>query len=103
MLKDRLFKPIIICISILGIAYFGYRAVREDLTRQQENPFEYNIDHFKETDENLYHYSEETAIFIPLERVFGLTLTADNRIAVSGDDSILQRGQEIGRWYRPPA
>ena len=87
--KDRLVIAAVITISIAGIVYFGYQAISENSNRNQENPFEYNLENFKKTDASFMHYSEVGRIRIELQNVYGIAIGPDDQIYVSGDDSVL--------------
>ncbi len=87
--KERLLTVAVIVISVAGILYFGYRAIRDNAARNQENPFEYDIERFKQSDTELVHYSEVGRIPLELQNVFGVSIGPDDRIYVSGDSSIL--------------
>lgn len=87
--KHRLIPVAVIVISVAGILYFGYRAIRDNSIRNQENPFEYDIESFKKSDADLVQYTEVGRIRVELQTVFGVSVGPDDRIYVSGDDSIL--------------
>lgn len=87
--KDRILTGIIITVSVAGILYFGYRALSENSKKNQENPFEYNIENFKKSGADLIHYSELKQIQIDLQNVYGISVGPDDRIYVSGDESVL--------------
>ena len=87
--KDRLVIAAVITVSVAGILYFGYQAISENSNRNQENPFEYNLENFKKSDARLNHYSEVGRIRIELQNVYGVAIGPDDRIYVSGDDSVL--------------
>jgi len=87
--KERLLTVAVIVISVAGILYFGYRAIRDNAVRNQENPFEYDIERFKQSDAELVHYSEVGRIPLELQNVFGISIGPDDRIYVSGESSIL--------------
>ncbi|UCE22099.1 MAG: hypothetical protein JSV46_07780, partial [Candidatus Aminicenantes bacterium] len=86
--KERLLTIAVIVISVAGILYFGYRAIRDNSARNQENPFEYDIERFKQSDADLVHYTEVGRIPLELQNVFGVSIGPDDRIYVSGDNSI---------------
>ena len=87
--KERLLTVAVIVISVAGILYFGYRAIRDNSARNQENPFEYDVERFKKSDADLVHYTEAGRIPLELQNVFGVSIGPDDRIYVSGDESIL--------------
>lgn len=87
--KDRLATWVIITVSVAGILYFGYQAISESSKRNQENPFEYNIENFKKSGADIIHYSEVKHIQINLQNVYGISVGPDDNIYISGDDSVL--------------
>jgi hypothetical protein len=87
--KERLLTVAVIAVSVAGILYFGYKAIRDYSARSQGNPFEYNIEDFEKSDDALVHYTEVGRILIELKIVFGVSVGPDDRIYVSGDDSVL--------------
>jgi hypothetical protein len=92
--KDRLIIAVVITISVAGIVYFGYQAISDNANRNQENPFEYDLEEFKKSDPSLNHYSEKARIRIELRNVSGLAIGPDDHIYVSGDDSVLVFDEE---------
>jgi hypothetical protein len=80
---------IILIVSLAGILYFGYRAVEENSRTSVENPFEYDLEAFKKSSGDLLHYSEVGRIELPLENIYALAVGPDDRIYVSGVDSVL--------------
>ncbi|MCP4724998.1 MAG: hypothetical protein GY863_08185 [bacterium] len=87
--NDRLLTRAIIVISVIGITYFGYQAISYNLKRNQENPFEYNIENFKENDPELLHYSEIRRIPLDMQKVHGIAVGAGDELFVTGDSSVL--------------
>ena len=87
--KKRLLTIAVIAISVAGILYFGSKAIRDNSARSQGNPFEYDIEDFKKSGAALVHYTEVGRIDIELKSVFGVFVGPDDRIYVSGDDSLL--------------
>ena len=59
-------------VTLAGIA--GVSLLKEESGRNQENPFEYNIDNFKTIDKSLLKYSEETPIKIEYKKYFSITI-----------------------------
>ena len=86
--KDRIWTGAIITISMAGILFFGYKAIYENSRRNQDNPFEYNIDRYKVSDADLVHFSEVGQIPLEMHHVFGLAVGPDDNIYVSGDEAI---------------
>ncbi|MCJ7579714.1 MAG: hypothetical protein MUP98_04165 [Candidatus Aminicenantes bacterium] len=87
--KDRIWTGAVIIISMMGILFFGYKAIQKNSVRYQKNPFEYNIDRYKENDVRLVHYSEVDRIPLELAYVYGLAVGPEENIYVSGDKTIL--------------
>ncbi len=89
MNKDRLLVGTILAVSVAGILYFGYRAVRDNTKNDQRNPFAYDIQSYKGKGADLVQYSEKGPIPIDLPEASGVALGPDDRIYVSGGDSVL--------------
>jgi len=87
--KDRIWSGVIIVLSVAGILFFGYKAIHENSKRNQDNPFEYDIERFKESDASLVHFSEVGRIPLELPHVYGLAVGPEGNIYVSGDNAIL--------------
>jgi len=87
--KDRIWTGIVIVLSMAGILFFGYKAIHENSLRKQDNPFEYNIERYKESDTDLVQYSEVNQIALDLPSVYGLAVGPEDNIYVSGDETIL--------------
>lgn len=93
-INDRLLTRTIIIISVLGILYFGYHAVSEFINKNQNNPFEYNIENFKKSDAGLIHYSEIRQIPLSIQHVKGIAVDSEGNIYVTGDKSVLVLNNE---------
>ncbi len=87
--KDRIWTGAVIIISMMGILFFGYKAIRENSLRNQENPFEYNIERFKENDASLVKYSEVNQMPIEVPHVYGLAVGPEENRYGSGDNAML--------------
>jgi hypothetical protein len=74
-------------VTLAGIA--GVSLLNEESGRNQENPYEYNIDNFKTIDKNLLKYNEETPISIDYNKYFSITIDKNDRLFVSVDKKIL--------------
>jgi hypothetical protein len=86
--KDRFLTGAIIIIAMAGIAYFGYQAVSDVLTKTDDNPFEYNIDYFKKSDSLLHTYKQVAQLELNFDRPYAIAMGADNNLIASGDDMI---------------
>ncbi|MCK4764564.1 MAG: NHL repeat-containing protein [Candidatus Aminicenantes bacterium] len=87
--NDRLLTIIIIVVSLAGIFYFGGRAILENSKKNGENPFEYNIEYFKKSGAAMLHYDEVKQVKINLPKVYGIAVGPEDRLYVSGDNSVL--------------
>jgi hypothetical protein len=87
--KDKVRTGIILAVSLAGILYFGYRAVRDNPKHDQENPFVYDIKRYEQSGSDLVLYSELKSIPIPLPVVSGIAIGPDNEIYVSGNHTVL--------------
>ncbi len=83
--KDRLLTVGIIIISVMGIVYFGYNAFSGGSGGDQSNPFEYNIDHFKKSDEALNHYTEIKQISPDMQKLYAIAIGPGDNLFISGD------------------
>ena len=92
--QDRLLLGIIITISVAGILFFGIRAVYENIGGDRENPFEYDIEHFKKSGADRIAYSEVDRLEIEMEHPYGIAVGVDDTIYVSGEDSVLILNKE---------
>jgi len=96
---DRLITAAVIFVSLAGIIYFGLRAVSDGSRSSGENPFAYDIDQFVQSGADQVLYSEVQTIRLPLTHVYAIALASDDRLYVSGVDSILilsRAGQTLG-------
>jgi len=84
---DRLTTGIIVTLSVLGLIYFGYQAFFTESNIDQPNPFEYNIDHFKKSDEALHHHSEINTISVDKQKLTALAIGPGDKLYVGGDNS----------------
>jgi len=76
---------IILAVVIIAVIAGDYISKRPDKTKS--NPYEYNIDEFKDVDEDLVLYKETKNFKIGFEEPSAITIT-NNKIFVSGDASI---------------
>jgi DNA-binding beta-propeller fold protein YncE len=87
--KDRLLTNIVITLSLLGIFYFGYQAISDSLNDKSENPFEYNIEYFKQSDTELHHYLQSDQISIKMNQPSAIAVGPNDRMYVADDTEIL--------------
>ncbi|MEZ5105292.1 MAG: hypothetical protein R2757_12410 [Draconibacterium sp.] len=76
---------IVLAVVIIAVIAGDYISKRPDKTKS--NPYEYNIDEFKDVDEDLVLYKETKNFKIGFEEPSAITIT-NNKIFVSGDASI---------------
>lgn len=74
-------------ITLTGIA--GISLLKQESGRNQNNPFEYNIDNFKNIDKSLLTYKEEEPIKIDYKDYFSITIDTKDQLYVSVDKKIL--------------
>jgi len=86
--NDRFLTGVIIAISIMGLLYFGLSAISEDSERNQENPFEYNIEIFKETGSEQVDYNEEITFPLNMSHPTGIAIGPEDDIFVAGDGQL---------------
>jgi ligand-binding sensor domain-containing protein len=87
--KDKYSTRIIIILAVAGILYFGYKAISDNMLKDEPNPFEYNIENFKRTDASLIHYKQIQQIELSLQKPHALAIGPDDNIYVSGDSKYL--------------
>lgn len=92
--KDKILTGAILVVSLAGILYFGYLAIRDNARNNQENPFAYNIESFEDSDAELVHYSEAGRIKTGLPEVSGIAVGPDDAIYVIGGNSVLIYNRE---------
>lgn len=86
--KDRLLTGVIIILSVTGVLYFGLRAILENAQKNQENPFEYNIENFKKSDVALIQFDEILLIELDFEINCGIAIGFEDRLFLTGDKSV---------------
>jgi hypothetical protein len=87
--NDRILTIVITLLALSGVIYFGLSVVRDDNKKEQHNPFEYNIDHFKQSGKDQVAYREAAPVAVPLLRLYALAVNRRDRIYVTGDRSLL--------------
>lgn len=87
--RDKILTGAILAVSVAGVLYFGTMAVRDNAKKNQQNPFAYDIKSYKASGADLIHYSEVGRIPIELPMVSGIAVGPDDRIYVSGNDSVI--------------
>jgi len=86
--KGKILTGAILTVSVAGVLYFGYRAIRDNAKNDQQNPFAYDIKAYETSGADLIHYSEVDRIPIELTKVSGIAVGPEDRIYVSGNDSV---------------
>jgi DNA-binding beta-propeller fold protein YncE len=95
--SDRRLTTVILTIAIIGAIYFGYRVISDSPDNNPENPFEYNIEHYKKSDSSLHHYIESGQIKLADNEWLGIALDATGQIFVTGTEKLLIFDKE----YKP--
>jgi hypothetical protein len=85
MTRDNILILLVLIVSVIGVLFFGYKAVRDDAGMEGENPFSYDIQNFEASGSDWVHYAEVAQIPIPSSIVSGIAIGPDDRIYVSGD------------------
>ncbi len=91
---DRLITGLIIFLSVVGILYFGGRAIYENTRRNQENPFEYDVEGFKRSGADRVSHHEVRRIQLDLEHVLAIAIGPNDELYVSGDSFICALDKE---------
>lgn len=86
-------KNFYLILVLIGIGFLAALAVKKLATRptekKDENPFEYNVDEFKNVPPELINYKELPEIKVPLKNLRGIAIDSNNRIYVTGDKNLL--------------
>ncbi len=77
-------------MSVVGMVYFGLRAVSDNMKKNQENPFEYNLDSYTKSDSSLFQYAQISAIPVAMDNLYGIAVDSEDFIYVSGDHSLIK-------------
>lgn len=86
---DRILTTVITLFALAGVIYFGLSAVRDEKKKEQRNPFEYNIDHFKQSGMDQVAYREAATLSVPLQQLYALAVDRHDKIYVTGDRTLL--------------
>ena len=71
---------------MIGILYFGWSALRENKDQDaQKNPFEYDIQTFETSGQNLVSYQQTIFFDVPLINLYAMAVDRHDRIYVTGD------------------
>lgn len=92
--NSHIFTGIIVLISIAGILYFGYSAITDNTRKDQENPFELNLDDYKKNDPVLNQYTERKFVQVPLERLTGICLDRQGDLYAAGEGAVIRFGPD---------
>ena len=87
--RQRAVTAAVVVVSVAGILYFGARAIRESSSRNRPNPFEYDLERFKESGAGLVRYAETGGIRVERANVTAIAVGPDDRLYVAGDDAVL--------------
>jgi hypothetical protein len=85
--KDKVITGGIIVIAIIGLGYFGFNAFSDNVDSEKPNPFEYDIEYYKQHDPALNHYNEISQIPLSYEKLNGIAIGPGNSIYVTADRS----------------
>lgn len=87
--KEKILVSLILAVSVAGIIFFGYRAIRDNGREGQANPFAYDIKQYEKSGADLVHYSEAGGIPIDLPGASGIAIGPDDGIYVCGGETVL--------------
>ncbi len=94
----QMLPVLLIIVFVATIVFLGIRMLSQSTGPEQSNPYEYNLDEFKETEQELVGYTEIRKIKIELQNLYGLAVGVGDRIYVSGDKKVLildRQGRQI--------
>ncbi|MBC8180383.1 hypothetical protein H8E88_04590 [candidate division KSB1 bacterium] len=97
---NKIFTILLISISVFGIIYFSYSIFTDKKIEKSENPYEYNIEFYKNTEENLIHYKEVKRIPILCENLYGIAIDSSDYLYISADKFLIKldkNGSEVFR------
>jgi hypothetical protein len=97
---NKMFTILLISISIIGIVYFGYSIFTDKKLAKSENPYEYNIETYKETEKNLIHYKEVRRIPITCINLYGIAIDSNDHIFFSADNFLVKLNKDGSESYR---
>jgi DNA-binding beta-propeller fold protein YncE len=92
--KDRLITGGIIVLAVIGITYFGFNAFSGTSGTEKPNPYEYNIEYYKQNDPALNHYTELKQIPVNMQKITGIAIGPGEELYVSGDNLYLRLDQD---------
>jgi len=85
--SERLLTIGIIAASVLGVGYFIFTSFFPGTDEEQQNPFEYNIEHFKQSDSALNKYNEIAGIKADFQKMYALAIGSLDRLYLAGDQA----------------
>ncbi|MBD3374097.1 hypothetical protein GF406_03595 [candidate division KSB1 bacterium] len=86
-LNDRLLTFSIIIFSVLGVLYFGFQAFKDDSEPGSDgNPYEYDIEQFKESGADLVTFTEINTLDLPMQHATALAIGPNDNLFVGGDE-----------------
>ncbi|MBN2416701.1 hypothetical protein JXO52_12715 [bacterium] len=86
--KSTIITGIIVLIAIGGIAWFGYRAVKENLYPDRDNPYEVDISDFQADGAAALEYRETVTLSVPVTAPASLAIDQQGHLVIGGEDSI---------------
>ncbi len=101
MTFNRLLISWLILISIIGIIYFSYTIFADKAVRNTDNPYEYDIESYKKTDSQAYHFAEAKRISVNGSHLFAIAIGGKKDIYVSADTFLIrldENGAEKDRF-----
>lgn len=92
--SSRWLTAVIIFVSIVGVVYFGLEAISDNTRKNRENPFEYDIEYFKNDGSEQVSYAQVRKIDVTLNEIYGLAVGPMDKVYVSGDDVFVIYNQD---------
>jgi len=87
--SDKILTALIIVIAVAGLIYFGISAIMDDSRQSQGNPFDYELEIFKQNGRETLAYKEILTVSLDLVTPYALALDAADKLYVTGDRLVL--------------
>ena len=88
-MKKKIFTIALVALLFVIVGFMIYDLFSGNKKSEMENPYEYNIEAYKQVDSSEICYKQLAVIDVPLSEVCGLAVISNNAIVVTGVDSLL--------------
>ncbi len=88
--KKNILTGIVILISIGGIVVFGYRAILDNMEKDRENPYELNLDQYKQESRSDQSWHEIQSIPLDLNKLSALCLNDQEDLYIAAENHIIR-------------